>query len=247
MAEAALPPGSIVGILGGGQLGRMLSLAAAQLGIDAHIFCDKADAPSFKVAASHVCAPFDDEAALIRFARNCDVVTFEFENVPYDALRVISNYTPVYPPPEALRVIQDRGEEKTFLSSLGISIAPFRKVDSLNGLVAAVDGIGLPAMLKTRRFGYDGKGQVRLTSSTSLERAWDDIAGAPAVLESFVTFEREVSIVAARDAAGNHAFYDLTEDRHENQILAVSRVPAPGASELEAGARAIAARIMDAF
>ncbi|MEC9369050.1 MAG: 5-(carboxyamino)imidazole ribonucleotide synthase [Pseudomonadota bacterium] len=247
MAEPPLRPGSAIGILGGGQLGRMLTLSAAQLGLDARIYCEKPDAPSFRVATSHVCAPFTDEAALIRFARSCDVVTFEFENVPVEALEIITRYTPVFPSPSALRVIQDRGEEKAFLSSLGIPIADFCTVDSEAGLQDAIARIGRPSMLKTRRFGYDGKGQVRINGDTNAAKAWRDIAAAPAVLEAFVPFEREVSVVAARGQDGESIFYDLTENRHENQILAESRVPARVAEGLETEGHAIVRKVLDAL
>jgi 5-(carboxyamino)imidazole ribonucleotide synthase len=247
MASSALPPGSTIGILGGGQLGRMLATAAARLGFKCRIFCEKADSPAFDVASSHVCAPYDDLDAVRRFAEGCGVVSFEFENVPADALAVAAELAPVHPSAHALLTTQDRLLEREFLDSLSIPVAPYRSVASLGDLESGVADIGRPAMLKTRRFGYDGKGQVRIESDTDLASAFGDVAGAPCILEGFIEFEREVSIVAGRGGGGDIVFYDLTENDHENQILKESRVPASANGAVEDAARAIAAQIAQAF
>ncbi|MDH3581362.1 MAG: ATP-grasp domain-containing protein, partial [Hyphomicrobiales bacterium] len=158
MADAALAPGSTIGILGGGQLGRMLACAAAEIGLKCRIFCDEPDAPSFDVAATHVCAPYDDIEAVQAFARGCDVVTFEFENVPLAAVEAVTALVPVYPPPRALEATQDRLVERRLLDALSIPVAPYREVGSEADLTPALEEIGRPAMLKSRRLGYDGKG-----------------------------------------------------------------------------------------
>jgi 5-(carboxyamino)imidazole ribonucleotide synthase len=247
MADAPLPPGSTIGILGGGQLGRMLAAAAARLGLDARIFCEKEDAPAFAVSASHVCAPYDDTEALRDFAKSCDAITFEFENVPVAALEQVGELAPVFPGPRALQMTQDRLVEKDFVASLDIATAPYASVSSADQLAGALESIGAPAILKTRRFGYDGKGQVRLDANTDAAAAFDAVGGASSILEGFVRFDCEVSILAARARDGATVYYDLTENEHENQILKESRVPAQVPASVEEEARAIAGRIADAL
>lgn len=243
MADTVLAPGSTIGILGGGQLGRMLACAAAEIGLKCLIFCEKPDAPAFDVASSHVCAPYDDIEAAEAFARECDVVTFEFENVPLAAVEAVAALAPVFPPPRALEVTQDRLTERRFLDSLSVPVSPYREINSAADLTAALEEIGRPAMLKSRRFGYDGKGQTRIGDVTDIEAAWQEIGSAPAIVERFVAFECEVSVVAVRDRAGEIGYYDMAENRHENQILAETRVPANAPDNVAAEARAIAERI----
>lgn len=221
-----LAPGAMLGILGGGQLARMIALAAADLGIRAHVFAPEADSPAFDVAARHTIGDYEDEAALARFADAVDVVTYEFENVPAATAAFLAARTPLHPGSRALAVTQDRLSEKRFLSELGLAVAPFHPVDSLADLEKAVLALGRPAVLKTRRFGYDGKGQVKISDGTDLAQAWQEIGHFPAVLEGFVGFEREVSVVAARAPDGAFAAFDVCENEHRDHILALTRIPA---------------------
>jgi 5-(carboxyamino)imidazole ribonucleotide synthase len=228
---APLSPGATIGILGGGQLGRMLALAGARLGLKTHIFCPEPDAPAFHVCAARTVAAYDDEAALARFAEAVDVVTYEFENIPAAALEILSPRVAVRPGVAALAVAQDRLNEKTFLTKHGIAVAPWAEVNSDNDLRAAVDKIGLPAVLKTRRYGYDGKGQVMLHGEGDVAGARAAIGNAPAVLEGFVRFAHEVSVIAARGFDGRMACYDMGENVHARHILDETRVPARVAPE----------------
>ncbi len=238
-----LKPGSTVGILGGGQLGRMLALAAARLGLKSHIFCPPGDNPGTHVCDSITLAEYDDAAACRAFAASVDVVTYEFENVPVDCVERIANHVAVRPGIEPLRIAQDRLTEKTFLRDLGITTAPFAAVDDTAGLALAVAQIGLPAILKTRRLGYDGRGQALLRTPSDVAGAWTATDGAPAILEGFVDFEREISVIAARGLDGAVTCYDPPENIHRDGILDVSRVPAAIADDLADAARAKAMRI----
>ncbi|HCQ57108.1 MAG TPA: 5-(carboxyamino)imidazole ribonucleotide synthase, partial [Sulfitobacter sp.] len=193
-----LQTGATIGILGGGQLGRMLSVAAARLGFRTHIFEPGANPPAADVAHAVTTAGYDDHKALEAFARACDIVTFEFENIPTEALDVVEAITSIRPGREALRISQDRLTEKTFLGDLGLRVAPFADVTDAGTLKAAVAQIGTPAILKTRRFGYDGKGQARLKDDADLDTAWAEMNGAPSLLEGFVNFSAEISVIAAR-------------------------------------------------
>ncbi|MGE0006206.1 MAG: 5-(carboxyamino)imidazole ribonucleotide synthase [Parvibaculaceae bacterium] len=243
----ALPPNSVIGILGGGQLGRMLALAAARLGLRCHIFAPEPDSPAFQVAAARTCAGYDDAAALEAFAAAVDVVTYEFENVPAGTAALLGRRKPLAPGAEVLATSQDRLAEKTFLAGIGLVTAPFADVDGPDGLERAVGRIGRPAILKTRRLGYDGKGQVAIKADTPLERAWAAIGSRPAILEGFVDFEKELSVIAARGWDGAVAVYDVPENRHADHILRESIVPAAVAPGIEAEAREIAARITGAL
>ncbi len=242
-----LQPGSTIGILGGGQLGRMLALAAAQLGFKCHIYAPQGDNPAFDVAAAHTIAAYDDMTALKAFATACDVITYEFENVPGETAQVLEDGTALAPQAKALQISQDRALEKDFIKGLGIEVAPFAVISSLDDLEAAVQAIGTPSVLKTRRFGYDGKGQVKLTDAGECAAAWHAIDAQPAVLEGFIHFHKEVSVIAARGWDGEVASYELTENVHENHILSTSTVPAhvPGALVVEA--QAIAEKIVTAL
>lgn len=225
-ARAPLPPGSVVGILGGGQLGRMLSMAAARLGIRCHVYCPDAERPAALVSETATVAAYEDTAALDAFASAVDVVTYEFENVPGETAAYLNERVPVRPSPEALRLCQNRLREKRLLRDAGVATARFVPVDSLHELNEAVARIGLPAVLKTRRFGYDGKGQAFLRNAEDTPAAWTAIAGKPAILESFVAFDCEISVIVARGLDGQTVAYDPARNIHENHILAHSIVPA---------------------
>jgi 5-(carboxyamino)imidazole ribonucleotide synthase len=245
--EKPLPPNSVIGILGGGQLGRMLALAAARLGLKCHIYAPEAQSPAFQVAARHTCAAYADRDALHAFANAVDVVTYEFENVPAETAAILGCLKPLAPGAEALATSQDRLIEKAFLAKIGLATAPFIGVDDRDGLEKAVARISRPAILKTRRFGYDGKGQTAVTAETSLNAAWATIGGKPAILEGFVDFEKELSVIAARGWDGSVAVYDVPENRHANHILRESIVPAGIAPATARAARDIAARITGAL
>ncbi len=236
-----------VGILGGGQLGRMLALAGYPLGLRFQVLEPAVAAPA-GVLAPQIVAGYDDAAALARLVAAVEVVTYEFENVPVAAARALARRVPVYPPPAALEAAQDRLAEKEFFRSLGIATAPFASVETRADLEAAAAAIGLPAVLKTRRLGYDGKGQALLRSPADLEKGWSLLGGAPLILEGFVPFVRELSILAARGRDGATVCYPLVENHHRDGILRLSRAPAPGLTPvLQAAAEAIATRAMAAL
>lgn len=242
-----LKPGDTIGILGGGQLARMLALAAAPLGLKCHIFAPEGDNPAFDVAAAHTVADYRDEAALLAFASSVSVVTYEFENVPAETAEILIQKVPVLPSPKALAVTQDRLTEKSFIRSLGLPVADFAEVSSLPSCEDALARIGRPSVLKTRRMGYDGKGQITVRDGISASDAWQKIGAAPAILEAFVSFEREVSVIAARSAKGECVAYDVCENRHSNHILAETVLPAAISSETEARAKAAAFKIAEAL
>ncbi|MFT6675397.1 MAG: 5-(carboxyamino)imidazole ribonucleotide synthase [Sulfitobacter sp.] len=247
MMRDPLALGSTIGILGGGQLGRMLSVAAARLGFKTHIFEPGANPPAGHVADAVTTAAYDDHAALRAFAQTCDVVTFEFENVPTEALDLIETLVAIRPGREALRISQDRLTEKTFLQGLGLAVAPFADVPDAEALQAAVATIGTPAILKTRRFGYDGKGQSRLRSPQDAQTALADMAGAPAVLEGFVDFTHEVSVIAARSPLGDVACFDPGENVHRDGILHMTTIPARLSAAQRMDAVLMAAKILNAL
>ena len=242
-----LAPGRSIGILGGGQLGRMLSQAAAQLGFDVVIFTDEPDSPAARVSAKTIVANYLDRAALADFARRVDVVTTEFENVPADTAQALLDAgARVAPSPNALAVAQDRFDEKSYFASAGIATPKFAAVASQAELDAALADIGAPAILKTRRLGYDGRGQIRINSPADATGAYDKL-GAPGILEAFCAFEREVSIIAARGADGAVSFYDLCENEHAGGILSRTTLPARVGAAVEAEAQAAARRVLEAF
>jgi len=242
-----LPLGSVIGILGGGQLGRMLSVAASRIGLRCHIFEPGAHPPAGHVADAVTTASYDDEAALRAFGQSVDVITYEFENVPTSALDLLESLAPIRPGREALRVSQDRIIEKDFLSDLDLRVAPYAEVDDRASLDAALAVVGAPSILKTRRFGYDGKGQARLASATDAGEALDAMAGAPAVLEGFVAFEREISVIAARSVDGHTACFTPGENEHADGILRTTTVPASISAATAADAIDIATTILDAL
>ena len=251
MAEP-LPPGSTIGILGGGQLGRMLAQAAAKLGLRACVMAPERDSPAFDVAAAHICADYDDEGALRMLAAEADVVTFEFENVSAAALAVLEGATRVAPPRRALEVTQDRILEKTFLDGLSLATAPWAPVEGAANLPAALEtlgkaGQGGPFFLKMSRQGYDGKGQLRLGGTADLGRAQDWLGDRAAVLEGAVAFDMELSVLAVRGADGGMAYYDVPQNTHREGVLRESLVPAPVPREVIAGAQEYARRIAEAL
>lgn len=224
--HTALPSGATIGILGGGQLGRMLALAAARLGLKTHVYDPAADAPAAQVAAAHTAAGYDDTAALEHFGAAVDVITYEFENIPTAALDILAGLAPIRPGRKSLDISQDRLTEKDFLQSLGLKTAPYADVPDSATLTASLDSIGYPAILKTRRFGYDGKGQARITAPDQAEAALASLAGAPAILEGFVDFSAEISVIGARGVDGAVACFDPGENVHRDGILHTTTVPA---------------------
>ncbi len=242
-----LPQGATIGILGGGQLGRMLSVAAARLGYKTCIFEPGGDCPASHVANYHFKASYEDADALLQFAQAVDVVTYEFENIPTSALDGIEAHKPIRPGREALRVSQDRLTEKDYLRDLGPQTAPYADVTDLASLQEALDRIGTPAILKTRRFGYDGKGQARIMSVDDAESALADMQGAPALLEGFVDFSHEVSVIAARGLDGSVSCFDPGENVHKNGILHTTTVPARLSSAQRTDAVLLAGKILNAL
>ena len=242
-----LQTGDVIGILGGGQLGRMLSVAASRLGLHCHIFEPGANPPAGDVAHKVTTAPYEDAAALKAFAESVSVVTYEFENVPTSALDLIESLRPIRPNREALRTSQDRLTEKDFLSGLGLTTAPYRAIYTLADLEAALKELGTPAILKTRRMGYDGKGQVRISDISKAPAAFAAMAGAPAILEGFVAFEREASVIAARGVDGSVSAFDPGENVHSEGILRTTTVPANLTARQRQDAVLLAGRILNAL
>jgi 5-(carboxyamino)imidazole ribonucleotide synthase len=242
-----LKTGATIGIMGGGQLGRMLSVAASRLGFRTHIFEPGAHPPAADVAHRVTTAPYEDAAALGAFAADCDVITYEFENIPTAALDLLEPLRPIRPGREALRISQDRITEKDFLTGLGLRTAAYAAVDDAASLEAAIAAVGVPAILKTRRFGYDGKGQSRLMAADDAPRALADMAGAAAILEGFVDFQYEVSVIGARNARGDVACYDPGENVHRDGILHTTTVPSRLSASLRMDAVLLTAKILNAL
>ncbi|ADO42095.1 5-(carboxyamino)imidazole ribonucleotide synthase [Ketogulonicigenium vulgare] len=238
--------GATIGILGGGQLGRMLAVAASRLGLHVHIY-EPGASPAAETAARVTHASYDDAAALRAFAESVDVVTYEFENIPTSALDLLESLRPIRPGRRALATSQDRLTEKTFLQSIGLQTAPFAVVDDAESLRSAILAVGTPAILKTRRMGYDGKGQARLKSEADAVDALAAMAGAPALLEGFVEFSAEISVIGARGVDGEIACFDPGENVHRNGILHTTTVPARISPALRSDAVLIAARILNAL
>ena len=244
---APIAPGGTVGILGGGQLGRMLALAAAQLGLRTHVYCHDPKAPAFQVSAAHTLGEFGDLPAITKFARACDAVTLEFENVPAATVEHIAQLRPVNPGARALRITQDRFEEKSFIQSLGLKTARFFAVDTILGARDAFAKLGGRGVLKTRRMGYDGKGQAKIASAGDVVGALASFNDAPSILEAFADFAFEASVVAARGIDGEFAAYDPPENAHEHHILRRSVVPGRLTTAQGEEAKAIAKTIADAL
>ena len=242
-----LPPGSTIGILGGGQLGRMLAIAAAELGFRTHIYAPVGDNPATDVAHTATIAEWGDEAALGAFARGIDVATYEFENVPEDTVRRLAHTVAIRPGIGPLAVAQDRLAEKTMAIGIGLEVAPFAPVESPADLDEAIAKVQLPAILKTRRLGYDGKGQASIDRPDGAANAWEAIGAAPAILERRVSFRTEISVLLARGMNGDTTPFDVPENRHKAGILATSTLPAAVAVDTADEAVAIAGRIATAL
>lgn len=232
----------LIGVLGAGQLGRMLALAGYPLGLRFRFFDPASNSPAGQIAEQAV-ADYADHAALRKFVDGVNVLTYEFENVPLETAQWLEQFAPVYPPPAALHTAQDRLNEKTLFMQLGIPTPAFAPVNSLAELQTAVQKIGLPAVLKTRRLGYDGKGQFILRKLTDLEGAWQALGGGPLILEGFVDFERELSVLAARGRDGTTVFYPLVENQHAGGILRLSQAPI-NSPMLQAAAEEFAQRVL---
>ena len=245
--QVKLKPGDTIGILGGGQLGRMLAMAAARLGLRCRVFSPDPDSPAFDVVLNATCAEYADVEALELFAADVDVITYEFENVPAASAMILAARRPVLPNRSILETTQDRLAEKDFVRKLGIGTADYADVSSAATLRTAIAKIGLPAVLKTRRFGYDGKGQAIIRAGDDPDQIWEDLATKSAILEAFIPFEREVSVIAARSAEGEVECFDVTENEHSDHILKTSRVPATISDALAAQARGVAEKIATAL
>jgi 5-(carboxyamino)imidazole ribonucleotide synthase len=242
-----LPPGSTIGILGGGQLGRMLALAAARLGLKTHIYCPDPESPAFDVTPRHTIAAYDDEAALERFAAAVDVVTYEFENVPADTARFLAKLKPLRPGANALAIAQDRLAEKAFLTLNRVPVAPFAAIPDLDSLDLALAELGVPAVLKTTRLGYDGKGQRLVRNDVDAGVAFEVLRPKPLVAEAYIEFEREISVVVARGADGEIAAFEAAENVHLDHILKTSTVPATISRKTARRARELAETIVTAL
>lgn len=245
MTALPLPPGSVIGILGGGQLGRMSALAAARLGYACHVYAPEEDSPGMMVAAHRTVAAYEDREALARFAAAVAVVTFEFENVPAAALEALAGLVPCRPGLAALATCQDRVAEKAFLGRIGVPVAPWRAIGSEAELRAAVAELGLPAVLKTTRLGYDGRGQAVLRTPEDIAPAYERLAPKPLVLEAFVPFAAEISAIAARAEDGTVAVFDPAENRHAHHILDLSFAPARVPEAVAAAARSHVAKVAE--
>ncbi|HEY1506726.1 MAG TPA: 5-(carboxyamino)imidazole ribonucleotide synthase [Stellaceae bacterium] len=242
---AVIEPGATIGILGGGQLGRMTVLAATALGYRCHVFCPINDSPAKQVTSLSTTADYDDKLALDRFAKSVDAVTFEFENVPGDTAEFLAERKPVRPGPNALRIAQDRIKEKDFLRSIGVGTAPYQAVTSEEELRRALDAIGRRAILKTVRMGYDGKGQVGIRADSELSSIWQGFGSSDGILEGFVEFACEVSVIIARGESGKTATYTPVENQHVNHILDTTIAPARLKPEIAMRAEAIARHIVE--
>jgi 5-(carboxyamino)imidazole ribonucleotide synthase len=246
-SQVKLKPGDTIGILGGGQLGRMLAMAAARLGLRCQVFSPDPESPAFDVVLNATCAEYADVEALELFANDVDVITYEFENVPAAAAMILAARRPLLPERKILETTQDRLAEKDFVKQLGIGTADYADVSSAAALRAAIARIGLPAVIKTRRFGYDGKGQAIIRDGDDPDRVWEDLGTRSAILEVFIPYEREISVIAARSADGHVECFDVTENEHRDHILKISRAPAAISGALAAQARSIAEKIANAL
>lgn len=247
MSDNSLPPGSTIGIIGGGQLGRMTALAAARLGYRTHVFCPDEDSPTAQVSDGATVASYDDADAIARFADAVDVVTYEFENIPHDTVRRLAERVITRPDWNALHLAQDRLREKDFVNGIGAPTTAYRPVLGVDDLVAALDALGRPAILKTARFGYDGKGQQMIREGDDPAAAWSAMGGDRGILEAVVDFQMEISVIIARGVDGRSACFDVVENRHRNHILDETIAPAPISEALAAQATDMARRIAEAM
>jgi 5-(carboxyamino)imidazole ribonucleotide synthase len=242
-----IPPGSTIGIIGGGQLGRMTAIAAANLGYRCHIFCPEANCPASKVSAEFTCADYTDLEALATFANSVDVVTFEFENIPHESVQLLTEHVLVRPNWGCLQISQDRLLEKDFLNRNDVGTAAYRPIESADDLIKAVEEIGRPSVLKTVRLGYDGKGQVKVTEGKDLQEAWREMGSDLGILEAFVDFEREISVIIARAPSGDWAAFEPVHNVHTHHILDTTTAPAGVSLELTAQAIDMARRIANSL
>lgn len=242
-----LPPNATIGLVGGGQLGRMSALAAARLGYRCHILTRETDSPAAQVSHAVTISDYSDPVSLRAFASAVDVISFEFENVSAEGLDLLASMKPVRPSPSVLRISQDRIDEKTFLNNAGVATAPWMPVGSRQELADAVQALGYPAVLKTTRLGYDGKGQAMLRGPDDLDVAWDRLSPKPLILEGFVDFAREVSVIVARGADGALSSFDTVENRHRNHILDLTLAPARITDDADQAAQSIARRVAEAL
>ena len=247
MTRFPLPPNATIGLVGGGQLGRMSALAAARLGYRCHILTRETDSPAAQVAHAVTVSDYSDAVSLRAFANAVDVISFEFENVSAEGLDLLASIRPVRPAPSVLRISQDRVDEKTFLNGAGVATAPWARVASRQDLDEAVRLLGFPAVLKTTRLGYDGKGQAMLRSSSDLDAAWDRLDPKPLVLEGFIDFAQEISVVVARGADGAMSAFDTVENRHRNHILDLTLAPARISEATGKAAKAIGLHLAEAL
>ncbi len=238
-------PNSTIGVFSSGQLGRMFAIEARKMGYRVHTFSPLTDTPTGQVADIETCSQYDNLDAVREFARSVDVVTFEFENVPSTAVETAAEFVEVHPKGEILQITQNRLREKTFLSENGFPVAPFRHIKLIDDLYRATNELGFPSVLKTAGFGYDGKGQAKIKESHDIEPAFAAMNGQEAILEAFVEFEKEVSVVCARDQLGNFAHFGVIENEHANHILDVSFAPAIISEKVFAEAVDIARNIAD--
>ncbi|HEX8063495.1 MAG TPA: 5-(carboxyamino)imidazole ribonucleotide synthase [Allosphingosinicella sp.] len=243
----SLPPGSTIGIVGGGQLGRMLAMAAGRLGYKCHIYAPDEAPPAAEVAAAFTRGAWEDESALAAFGRSVDVATYEFENIAAAPLAALAAEAPLYPPAAALATAQDRLSEKSFIAGLGGRPATFRQVDDRQGLDDALAAVGTPAVLKTRRFGYDGKGQARIRVAADADGAWESVRGAPSILEAFIGFSAEFSILLCRAAGGETVTWPAPANEHEGGVLRRSLAPGYGLGSQAAEAEALARDVAEAL
>ena len=242
-----LPPGGTIGIVGGGQLGRMSALAAARLGYRCHILTDDPESPAAQVASSITVGDYNDLQALEEFSESCEIISFEFENIDAAGLELLAQHRPVRPSSEILRIAQDRIAEKSFLNRAGIPTAPWREVNNFADLEAAVQALGLPAVLKTTRLGYDGKGQAMLREAADLAPAFDRLEPKPLILEGFINFACELSVIVARNPAGEIAVFDAVQNLHKQHILDLTLAPAPVDPEIAAAAQDYAVKLASAL
>ncbi|WP_375668407.1 5-(carboxyamino)imidazole ribonucleotide synthase [Bartonella sp. AP36NXGY] len=244
-----LPPGSVIGLIGGGQLARMLAIAAAELGFRTVIFCPEADCPAAQTANNHIVSSYDDISALDHFISQCDVVSYEFENLSLQTVQYVEKSKPVYPSSKALEITQDRLFEKQFLRDQGIGTALWHAVDNSSSLLSALDTLGGRGLLKTRRFGYDGKNQIKLDhpDEQTLDEALRTFQEQPCILEEIVPFLSEISVLSARTKQGEHIFYDCPENQHKNGILHKSFVPSHIPLDVQKAAQEISVTVMDAL
>jgi 5-(carboxyamino)imidazole ribonucleotide synthase len=247
MTVFPLAPNATIGLVGGGQLGRMSALSAARLGYRCHILTRETDSPAAQVSHAVTISDYSDPVSLRAFAGAVDVISFEFENVSAEGLDLLASIRPVRPAPSVLRISQDRVDEKTFLNRAGVATAPWAPVGSRHDLHAAVQRIGLPAVLKTTRLGYDGKGQAMLRAPEDLDAAWERLTPKPLILEGFVDFAQEISVVVARGADGSLSCFDTVENRHRNHILDLTLAPARISAAVDLAAQSIGRRVAEAL